>query len=148
MTTCRRSSRPYTALCRSLHHFTLRIGDKEDKVSTLQLKPCTKPTAPPVQPRVRGRPLSSASGIFPRQGQRQPAGYISPHNSQHGTVLPWPAARGFCTPCRVLDHAAARPARNRRPRGLGEPCGGSTPLLHMRNFAHGGHLTHMWDLNH
>ncbi len=26
---------PYAIICRSLHHFTLRIGDKEDKVSTL-----------------------------------------------------------------------------------------------------------------
>jgi hypothetical protein len=29
----------YTVLRRSLHHLTLRIGDKEDKVSTLRLKP-------------------------------------------------------------------------------------------------------------
>jgi transposase InsO family protein len=47
---------PYTGICRSLHHFTLRIGDKEDKVSTLRLKPCTYPTAPPALPRVRGHP--------------------------------------------------------------------------------------------
>ncbi len=45
----------YTVLRRSLHHFTLRIGYKEDKVSTLRLKPCTDPTAPPAQPRVGGR---------------------------------------------------------------------------------------------
>jgi hypothetical protein len=50
---------PYTVICRSLHHFTLSIGDKEDKVSTLQLKPCTNPTAPPAPPRVRGRPLAA-----------------------------------------------------------------------------------------
>jgi hypothetical protein len=31
---------PYTVLRRSLHHFMLRIGDKEDKVSTLRLEPC------------------------------------------------------------------------------------------------------------
>jgi hypothetical protein len=47
---------PYTVILRSLHHFTLRIGDKEDKLSTLRLKPCTDPTASPAQPRVRGRP--------------------------------------------------------------------------------------------
>jgi len=47
---------PYTVICRSLHHFTLCIGDKVDKVSTLRLKPCMDPTAPPALPRVRGRP--------------------------------------------------------------------------------------------
>ncbi len=47
---------PYTIIRRSLHHFTLRISDKEDKVSTLRFKPCTDPTAPSALPRVRGRP--------------------------------------------------------------------------------------------
>jgi hypothetical protein len=47
---------PYAVLRRSLHHFTMRIGDKEDKVPILRLKPCTEPTVPPAQPRVRGRP--------------------------------------------------------------------------------------------
>ncbi len=47
---------PYTVIRRSLLHFTLRIGDKEDKVSNLRLKPCTNPAAPPALPRVRGRP--------------------------------------------------------------------------------------------
>ncbi len=47
---------PYTFICCSLHHFTLRIGNKKDKVSTLGLKPCTNPTESPAQPRVRGRP--------------------------------------------------------------------------------------------
>jgi hypothetical protein len=74
---------PYGVLRRSLHHFTLRIGNKEDKVSTLWLKPCTDPTAPPAQPRVKtARPLTSASGIFSLQGPRRPAGYISPRSSQ------------------------------------------------------------------
>jgi hypothetical protein len=47
---------PYAVIRRSLHHFMLRIGDKEDKVSSLRLKSCTDPTAPPALPRVRGRP--------------------------------------------------------------------------------------------
>ncbi len=47
---------PFVVICRSLHHSSLRISDKEDKVSTLRLKPCTDPNAPPAQPRVRGRP--------------------------------------------------------------------------------------------
>jgi hypothetical protein len=47
---------PYTVIRRSLHYFTLRIDDKEDKVSTLRLKPCTDPSAPPALPRVWGCP--------------------------------------------------------------------------------------------
>jgi hypothetical protein len=43
---------PYAVLRRSLHHFTLCIGNKEDKVSTLRLKPCIDHTAQPI---VRGR---------------------------------------------------------------------------------------------
>ncbi len=52
---------PYAVIRRSLHHFTLRISDKEDKVSTLRLKPCTDPTAPPAQPRVRGQPPAAVT---------------------------------------------------------------------------------------
>ncbi len=50
---------PYTVNRCSLHHFTLRIGNKVDKVSTLRLKPCTDPTAPPALPRVQGRPAAA-----------------------------------------------------------------------------------------
>ncbi len=50
---------PYTVIRRSLHHFTLRIGDKVEKVSTLRLKPCTDPTAPPALPRSRGCPTAA-----------------------------------------------------------------------------------------
>jgi hypothetical protein len=110
---------PYTVICRSLHHFTLRIGNKEDKVSTLRLKPSTDPTASPAQPRVWGcLPVTVRFRDFPPPGAvaarqvhfapRQPA---EPRREQFppGTspgVFAWPAA--------VLDHTAARPARNRR----------------------------------
>ncbi len=94
---------PYTVLRRSLHHFTLHIGNREDKVSTLRLKPCTDPTAPPAQPSVRGRPPAAAVRFrdFPRQGPRRPAGYISPHNSQQnraGNRFPLAAPPPFSTP--------------------------------------------------
>jgi hypothetical protein len=73
---------PYTVIRRSLHHFTLRIGDKEDKVSNLRFKPCTDPTAL-AKPRVRGRPPAAirfqdfplpgaASARQVRFGPRQP----------------------------------------------------------------------------
>jgi hypothetical protein len=89
---------PYAVIHRSLHHFTLPIGDKEDKVSTLRLKPCTDPTAPPAQPRIRDRPPPSAPGIFPRQGLRRPTGYISPHSNQQnrtGNCFPLAGRQGF-----------------------------------------------------
>jgi hypothetical protein len=55
---------PYAVIRRSLHHFTLRIGDRVDKVSTLRLKPCTDPAAPPALPRVRGRPPAAVRKQF------------------------------------------------------------------------------------
>jgi hypothetical protein len=102
---------PYTVIRRSLHYFTLRIGDKEDKVSTLRLKPCTDPTAPPALSGSRAARLPlSASEISCRRGPRQPARYISPHSNQQnraGNLFPLAFAR-------PADTAAARPARNRR----------------------------------
>jgi hypothetical protein len=85
---------PYAVLRRSLHHFTLCIGDKEDKVSTLRLKPCTDHTAQPI---VRGRlPATICFWDFWEPfSPGQPPGV-------------------FAHPADVLDNAAARPARNRR----------------------------------
>jgi hypothetical protein len=91
---------PYTVICRSLHHFILRIGDKVDKVSTLRLKPCTDPTAPPALPRVRGCPPAAVrfrvhfALQLPAEPRREP---FSPG-----------------TPPGVFARPAARPARNRR----------------------------------
>jgi transposase InsO family protein len=68
---------PYTVIRRSLHRFTLRIGDKEDKVSTLRLKPSTDPTAPPALPRVWGRPPAAVHfRDFPPPGA--PPGTLRP----------------------------------------------------------------------
>jgi hypothetical protein len=87
---------PYTVLRRSLHHFTLRITDREDKVSTLRLKPCTDLTAPPAQPRVGGRlPAPVRFRDFPPPGA---AGYILPHSSQQnraGNRFPLARRQGF-----------------------------------------------------
>jgi hypothetical protein len=107
---------PYAVIRRSLHHFTLRIGDKEDKVSTLRLKPGTDPTSPPAQPRVRGPPPAAVHfrKFFPRQGPQQPAGYTSSHSNQKNPFSPGPLPGVFACPAAVLDHAGARPARNRR----------------------------------
>ena len=61
---------PYAVIRQSLHHFTLRIGDKVDKVLTLRLKPCTDPAAPPALPRVRGRPPAAVRP--PPSARRRP----------------------------------------------------------------------------
>jgi hypothetical protein len=108
---------PYTVIRRSLHQFTLRIGDKEDKVSTLRLKPCTDPTAPPVLPRVRGcppaaiRPQPSASGISRRRVHFAPQ---QPAKLRWEPFSPGTPPGVFARPTAVLDHTAARPAHNRR----------------------------------
>jgi hypothetical protein len=57
---------PYNCLAvlrQSLHHFTLQMGDKTDKMSTLQLKAYSDPTAAP-----RGRPPIICFWDFPSPG--------------------------------------------------------------------------------
>jgi hypothetical protein len=126
---------PYAVIRRSLHHFTLRIGDKVDKVSTIRLKPCTDPAVPPALPRVRGRPPAAVRlRDFPPPGAAAARRvHFSPQATSlnaTGTVFPRHAARGFCTPRR-----RSRPHRRSalpqppsavkirplglRPRGLG-----------------------------
>ncbi len=90
---------PYTVIHRSLHFFTLHIGDKVDKVdkvSTLRLKPCTDPTVPPVLPRVRGRPPAAVR--FRDFPPRRPTGCISLHSNQQiraGIRFPLARRQGF-----------------------------------------------------
>jgi hypothetical protein len=107
---------PYAVICRSLHHFTLRIADKEDKVSTLRLKPCTDPTAPP---RVRGRPPAAIRfQDFPLPGaaaaHRVRFAPQQPAEPRREPFSPGPPPGVFARPAAVLDNAGARPARNRR----------------------------------
>ena len=47
---------PYAVLRRSLHTFTILMGDREEVVSTSRLKPCWTPHVVPAQPRRCGRP--------------------------------------------------------------------------------------------
>jgi hypothetical protein len=110
---------PYTVIRRSLHHFTLRIGDKVDKVSTLRLKPCTDLTAPPVLPRVRGRlPAAVRFRDFPPPGaavaRRVHFAPEQPAEPRREPCSPGMPPGVFARPAAVLDHTAARPARNRR----------------------------------
>ena len=47
---------PFTVLRRSAQFFKIRIGTREETVSTSRLKPCSDPDAAVAQPRRRGRP--------------------------------------------------------------------------------------------
>ncbi len=134
---------PYV-IHRSLHHFTLRIGDKEEKVSTLRLKPCTDPTALPAQPRVWGhRPPPSASRIFPHSSQQNRARNRFPLERCQGFLHAPPP---FSTTPLLGQPATAkhRPDKTSRPaqprvrghppasrfspiRGCGDPPGTFTP---------------------
>jgi hypothetical protein len=110
---------PYAVVRRSLHDFTLRIGDKEDKVSTLRLKPCTDPAAPPALPRVRGRPPAAV-----RFRDFPPPGTAAARQVHFAPELPAEPRREpfspgtppgvFARPAAVLDHIADRPPRRRR----------------------------------
>ncbi len=87
---------PYAVIRRSLHHFTLRISDKVDKVSTLRLKLCTDPTTSPALPRVRGRRPPAVR--FQDFSPRRPAGYTSLHSNQlnrAGNRFPLACRQGF-----------------------------------------------------
>ncbi len=110
---------PYAVIRRSLHHFTLRIGDKVDKVSTLRLKPCTDPAVPPALPRVRGRPPAAVRfRDFPPPGaaaaRRVHFAPELPAEPRREPFSPGTLPGVFARPAAVLDHTAARPARNRR----------------------------------
>jgi hypothetical protein len=47
---------PYSVVRRSLHHFTVKMGDREEVISKSRLKTCNDETATPAEPRRRGRP--------------------------------------------------------------------------------------------
>ncbi len=101
------------------HYFTLRLGDKVDKVSTPQLKPCTDLTAPPALPRVRGRPPAAVRfrDIPPpaaAQARRVHFAPQQPAEPRREPFSPGTSLEVFARPSAVLVTAAARPARNCR----------------------------------
>jgi hypothetical protein len=118
MATYRRSSRCTTAPTPSFAAPCTTSRDKEDKVSTLRLKPCTDPAAPPTLPRVWGRrPAAIRFRDFPPPGAAAARRVHFAHSNQQnrpGTVSPGTPHAVFARPAAVLDTAAARPARNRR----------------------------------
>jgi hypothetical protein len=103
---------PYAILRRSLHHFTLQIDDKEDKLSTLRLKHCSNPTALPAQPRARVRPPAVSFQDFSPPGT---AGARKVHfalsQAQEPRREPLPLvqpAGGFARPAAIPQPATAR----------------------------------------
>jgi hypothetical protein len=161
---------PYAVIRRSLRHFTLSIGDKEDKVSTLCLKPCTDPTAPPAQPKVWGRLLAAE-----RFRDFPPPRIAAPRRLHFAPQQPTEplresfSARDFCMP-RRHSRQCRRSARPQppsavkirplglRPRGLGGAlwrlitASSQAKLLPppphiITAHARGGHLTHMCCFN-
>ncbi len=110
---------PYAVVRRSLHYFTLRIGDKVDKVSTLKLKPCTDPAAPPALPRAQGRPPGAV-----RFRDFPPPGAVAARRVHFAPELPAEPRREpfspgtppgvFARPAAVLDHIWHRTKRFRR----------------------------------
>ncbi len=114
---------PYTVLQRSLRHFRLQMGDREDNVSTSRLKPCAAgaaiPTAAP--PRCsrphREQPPPAAP---PKRVRFNLAPTSPPAAADPGTVFPGKPARFFARPCQGKHlEAATRNATAGRPPGNG-----------------------------
>jgi hypothetical protein len=103
---------PYAVLHRSLHHFTLRIGNNEEKKSTLRLKPCTDPTA---RPTVQGCPPAVRFRDFPPPGateaRRVRFSPLQPRELRQELFSPGQPPAVFACPTAVTDHATAQPAR-------------------------------------
>ncbi len=131
---------PYAVLRSSLHHFMLRIGQGKGQglhppTQTLHRPYSATRAAQGQGPTARRHPLP---GFSPARGCGGPPGTLRPtaaNRTGPGTVFPWPAARGFCTP-RRRSRPTPPPACNRRePSRLdlkasvleawGEPCEGS-----------------------
>jgi hypothetical protein len=110
---------PYAILRRSLHHFTQHINNREDKVSTLQLKPCNDPTTPPAQPMTRGHQLAAVRfSYFPPPGATVACRvhFASPQMGEphREPFTPGQPPGVFAHPAPVPATAPTRPACDRR----------------------------------
>jgi hypothetical protein len=88
-------------------------------VSTLRLKPCTYPTAPPALPRVQGRPPAAVSfrDFLPPGTAATHRVHFTPEQPAEPRREPFSPGTPpgvFARPAAVLDLTAAQPARNRR----------------------------------
>jgi hypothetical protein len=93
---------PNTALRRSLHQFTLQIGEKVDKVSTLWLKPAATSQRHQHSPGPGSAHPLSASGIFPRGASQLPAGagvHFAPPRIEE--LRPGQSSRGSARPVAI-----------------------------------------------
>ncbi len=88
-------------------------------MSALRLKPCTDPTAPPAEPRIRGRQSAAVRfRDFPPSGAAAACRvYFAPQQPAEPRREPFSPDQlpgVFERPATVLDHAASRLPRNRR----------------------------------
>jgi hypothetical protein len=89
---------PYQVLAHSRDWFCIQVGDRTDSISTSHLKPCLDLSAPPAEPRCRGRPPGPPKAVTFRWPAVEPL-------PTHLAVLAVPATPSSPSP--VL--AAARP---------------------------------------
>ncbi len=109
-------SGPYTILQRSLRHFRLQMGDREDNVSNSRLKPCAGGAAIPLAaPPRRGRPWREqpAPAAPPKRVRFNLAPASPPAAADPGTVFPGTPARFFARPGEASS--GRYPQRNRGP---------------------------------
>jgi hypothetical protein len=88
----------YTGLQRSLHHFRLQMGDKEDNISNSRFKPCTSSFyTPSVVPPVRGRPWREipANVALPKRVRFNIVPAPLPVAADSETIFPGKPARCF-----------------------------------------------------
>jgi hypothetical protein len=110
---------PYAVVQRSLRHFRLQIGDKQDNISTSRLKPCSS-SAPTAEPPKRGRPKLPVADPppppTPKRGRKRVRFLLTPQlpaAADSGTVFPATPGRFFARP----EEASTRryPQRTRGP---------------------------------
>jgi hypothetical protein len=107
---------PFLVLERSLRFFKLQIGDRNDTVSTLRLKPCTSPPDVEVaQPPRRGRPTAAAAAP-PPEVILPPTQTALPQRAKRHRHITFrcPAVTLPSSPTQHL-HPSGRPARSAGP---------------------------------
>jgi hypothetical protein len=105
---------PYAILQRSLRHFRLQLGNREDNVSTSRLKPCTGGAAvPTAAPPRRGWPRRKLPAAPPKRVRFSLAPTPQPAAADPGTVFPGKPPRFFARPGEA--YSSRYPQRNRGP---------------------------------
>ncbi len=119
---------PYLVLERSLRFFKLQIGDRQERVSTLRLKPCFSPPDVQVaQPPRRGRPPNA---VRPPPPTRDSLQHPHTHHSEPSAIVSLSDALSSLQICPLLhNNSGTLPAAPPAPRGRqsGTQSASSTP---------------------